>query len=191
MAEETHQNEPERGVALSGPIIRAYLSPCRSCKNCIYDCNQWGFYTYDDLFQIGCVGLCKAAATDKGGTFSTYAYRLIWHEICDALIQSTKRYSDEITADVTPYKKVETENGEFLSGLRIDLFQALSSARREAPPSTAKGIDAMVMMSQGYTSSEIGERMGASAKLVCAWVSKARKFLKERPETEAIAVYRS
>lgn len=59
MAEETHQNEPERGVALSGPIIRAYLSPCRSCKNCIYDCNQWGFYTYDDLFQIGCCNLTE------------------------------------------------------------------------------------------------------------------------------------
>ena len=25
-----------------------------------------GMYTRDDLFQIGCIGLCKAAATDKG-----------------------------------------------------------------------------------------------------------------------------
>ena len=71
----------------------------------------------------------------------------------------------------------------------MDLSKALSSARKDAPPSTAKGIDAMVLMSQGYTSREIGERMGASARLVCAWVSKARKFLKDRPETEAIAVY--
>ena len=23
------------------------------------------YYTYDDLFQIGCIGLSKAAATDK------------------------------------------------------------------------------------------------------------------------------
>ena len=45
MAEETHQNEPEGGVALSGPIIRAYLSPCRSCKNCIYDCKGKSIYT--------------------------------------------------------------------------------------------------------------------------------------------------
>ena len=52
---------------------------------------QLGIYTYDDIFQIGCIGLCKAAATDKGGTFSTYAYRLIWNEICDALIYSTRR----------------------------------------------------------------------------------------------------
>ena len=39
---------------------------------------QLGIYSYDDIFQIGCIGLCKAAATDKGGIFSTYAYRLIW-----------------------------------------------------------------------------------------------------------------
>ena len=40
---------------------------------------QLGIYSYDDIFQIGCIGLCKAAATDKGGIFSTYAYRLIWN----------------------------------------------------------------------------------------------------------------
>ena len=26
----------------------------------------FGSYTREDLFQIGCIGLCKAAATDKG-----------------------------------------------------------------------------------------------------------------------------
>ena len=33
----------------------------------VHGYDQWGFYTYDDLFQTGCIGLCKAAATDKGG----------------------------------------------------------------------------------------------------------------------------
>ena len=37
-----------------------------------------GLFTYEDLFQIGCIGLCKAAATDRGGCFSTYAYRCIF-----------------------------------------------------------------------------------------------------------------
>ena len=60
---------------------------------------QLGIYTYDDIFQIGCIGLCKAAATDKGGTFSTYAYRLIWNEICDALIYSTRRQATELSSD--------------------------------------------------------------------------------------------
>ena len=51
----------------------------------------FGSYTREDLFQIGCIGLCKAAATDKGGCFSTYAYRLIWNEICTALISAPGR----------------------------------------------------------------------------------------------------
>lgn len=44
MAGRAHQNEPEGGVALSAPIIRAYLSPCRSCKKCIYDCKGKSIY---------------------------------------------------------------------------------------------------------------------------------------------------
>ena len=51
----------------------------------VHSPQQLGMFSYDDLFQIGCIGLCKAAATDKGGVFSTYAYRLIWNEICSAL----------------------------------------------------------------------------------------------------------
>ena len=155
----------------------------------VHGYDQWGFYTYDDLFQTGCIGLCKAAATDKGGIFSTYAYRLIWHEICDALIQSTKRSADKVMADVTPYINTELEQDALQNELRMDLSRILGLARKEAPSSTAKGIDAMILMSQGYTSTEIGARMGASARLVCAWVSKARKFLKSRPETETVAAY--
>ena len=31
----------------------------------------FGSFTREDLFQTGCIGLCKAAAPDKGGSFST------------------------------------------------------------------------------------------------------------------------
>ena len=55
-----------------------------------------GSYTREDLFQVGCIGLCKAVATDKGGTFSTYAYRLIWHEICDVLVKANKQRNAEV-----------------------------------------------------------------------------------------------
>lgn len=70
---------------------------------------QLGFYTYDDIFQIGCIGLCKAAATDKGGTFSTYAYRLIWNEICDALIYITRRQAHESSCDLVPLAQDKRE----------------------------------------------------------------------------------
>ena len=66
---------------------------------------QYGMYSREDLFQIGCIGLCKAVVSDRGGCFSTYAYRLIWNEICDALVSSTrngKRETEQrLTADST------------------------------------------------------------------------------------------
>lgn len=43
-AEEVQENEPESRVALLDHIIRAYFSPCRSCKNCGYDCQSKSIY---------------------------------------------------------------------------------------------------------------------------------------------------
>ena len=145
---------------------------------------QMGIYSRDDLFQIGCIGLCKAAATDKGGNFSTYAYRLIWNQICDALIYSTRRQANEVTYDVSPYT-AETDENDLALGIAID--QALEKAKLEAPPSTVKGIDAIRLMSQGYTCKEIGEQMNATDKQVAAMVSKARKFLKGRKDVLDLA----
>ena len=145
---------------------------------------QLGIYSRDDLFQIGCICLCKAAATDKGGNFSTYAYRLIWNQICDALIYSTRRQTNETTYDVTPFT-AERDDTDIEMGIAID--QALEKAKLEAPPSTVKGIDAIRLMSEGYTCKEIGEQMNATDKQVAAMVSKARKFLKGRKDVLDLA----
>ena len=77
---ERQQRIVEANMGLVGRVI----------KDKVHGLGQEGAFTYDDLFQIGCIGLCKAAATDKGGCFSTYAYRLIWNEICDALVKTTR-----------------------------------------------------------------------------------------------------
>lgn len=79
----------------------------------------FGRYTREDLFQIGCIGLCKAAATDKGGCFSTYAYRLIWNEICTALISATRNASREHPMEL-PILEIQGINGEFTSALELE-----------------------------------------------------------------------
>lgn len=145
---------------------------------------QLGIYSREDLYQIGCIGLCKAAATDKGGNFSTYAYRLIWNQICDALIYSTRRQALEMSCDEIPHQE---EAPDPFSEMAMVLDAALDRAEAAAPHSTAKGIKALRLMAQGYTCREIGNQMGASDKLVCAWISKARKFLKARPEIAELA----
>ena len=55
----------------------------------------------------------------------------------------------------------------------------LDEAERSAAGVTAKGIRALRLMSDGYTAREIGEQMGASANNVTAWVSRARRYLRE------------
>ena len=82
---ERQQRIVEENMGLVGRVI----------KDKVHGLGQEGTFTYDDLFQIGCIGLCKAAATDKGGCFSTYAYRLIWNEICDTLVKTTRINQNE------------------------------------------------------------------------------------------------
>lgn len=147
---------------------------------------QLGIYTYDDIFQIGCIGLCKAAATDKGGTFSTYAYRLIWNEICDALIYSTRWQATELSSDMIPLVAENPTVSIANVATQLDVQAALKAAKQKASPCVIKGIDAMIQMAKGRSSKEIGNEFGVSANLVCAWVSKARNFLKKRPEILAL-----
>ena len=70
---------------------------------------------------------------------------------------------------------------------QLDVQDALKVAKQEASPCVLKGIDAMIRMAEGHSSKEIGAELGVSANLVCAWVSKARKYLKSRPEILALA----
>lgn len=167
---EQQQKLVEENMGLVGKVI----------KDKVHGLNNMFFYTYEDLFQIGCIGLSKAAATDKGGVFSTYAYRLIWNEICDALIYASKRSAAETTADGKDLSIVFVNyNG---TDLKVSLEQALKIAKEDANNTVSRGIDALVLMNDGLTAKEIGERFDVAANIVTAWISKARKFLKARPD---------
>lgn len=146
---------------------------------------QLGMYSREDLFQIGCIGLCKAVATDQGGCFSTYAYRLIWNEICDALVSSARKEKREMAVEVLSEMGTYQEHDD--KDLQISLQNILAQAEGVVPAFMKKGIRAMFLMEKGYTSREIGEQMGVRANLVCAWVSKARKYLRELTELRQIA----
>lgn len=150
----------------------------------VHGTNQYGIFRYEDLFQIGCIGLCKAAATDKGGCFSTYAYRLIWNEICDALIYANRRKDTEVLVEYEALCQTEDANNHYPDELGV--AKTLFTVREDAVPTVRKGIDALILMSQGYSCREIGEKMGGTPKLVTAWVSKARKHLKSLPEFQRL-----
>jgi len=154
----------------------------RVIKDKVYGIRNIGIFTYDDLFQIGCVGLCKAADTYKPGKacFSTYAYRLIRNEIFDALEYATLRRSHE---ELVPPDEIPGYDEQNFADEAQDLKRILDHVQAQADGVTAKGIMAIRLLSDGYTHRDIGERMGgASANNVSAWVARARKYLRTRPE---------
>ena len=133
--------------------------------------------SYEDLFQAGCIGLCEAAITDKGGCFSTYAYRLIWNEICDELIRNTKLVLNEQSTDtVDVLSEAASAHPDPLT--IFDLRHTIGQAKAKAQGGTARGIQCLELTVQGYTSKEIGAIVGADPGTVRMWMTRARKYLK-------------
>ena len=151
----------------------------------VHNPQQLGIFVYDDLVQIGCIGLCKAAATDKGGTFSTYAYRLIWNEICSALEYASVRSARETVTDpelmARPGAASEIPDIGYL-----DLESLLTEAEIRASGVTAKGIQAIRLKAKGYTSREIGMILDAPVNHITAWIAKARAYLKADPRLQEL-----
>lgn len=146
----------------------------------VHNPQQLGIFSYEDLFQIGCLGLCKAAATDKGGVFSTYAYRLIWNEICSALQYASFRSSRELLTEVGVSLIAEEDQRHFDADY-MDMESLLYQAEIRATGVTAKGIQALKLTAKGYTCREVSEMMDVPVNHVTAWIAKARKFLRSDP----------
>ena len=148
-----------------------------------------GIFGYDDLYQIGSIGLCKAAETYNPEIckFSTYAWRLIKNEILDALAYSNVRTSRECpyvaAEDAADDSSTPSDYLEF-----TELQRVLDEIGDAAGGVAAKGIKAIGLLAAGYTNREIGEMMGASANNVTAWVAKARKLLRENPAVRELRV---
>ena len=115
----------------------------------------FGSYTREDLFQIGCIGLCKAAATDKGGCFSTYAYRLIWNEICTALISATRKASGEQPMEL-PILEIPGGQMEEFTLPPWSWRTCWSEGNGTATGVAKKGIQALRLRVNGYSTREIG-----------------------------------
>ena len=153
--------EQQRIVEENLGLVRAVLSRCVSSPG------STGIYSYDDLFQIGCIALCAV--------FSTYAFAAIRNRIYNALARATYCRKREKQSDFPnePVAVVPMDTPE-----AHELRKVLRETQDRLKGVTRKGIDAMIFMSEGFTCREIGEMYGTNANNVTAWISKARKALR-------------
>ena len=158
----------EANMGLVGKVI----------QNCVHSLDKGCIYDYSDLFQIGCIGLCKAAQTDQSGkgAFSTYAYLLIRNEIYTQLEYATRRGREQATDPAELPCCVENRGLEQTESCAA-LMGLLDRAEEAATGVTLKGIQAIRLLADGYSNREIGERFGVPANHVTAWVAKARRLI--------------
>ncbi len=157
----------EQHMGLVGQVI----------NNCVA-IPQDGVLSLEDLQHIGRIGLCKAAYAYQVGNahFGTYAYIVIRNEIYKNLSKQWRRTKNE---DLWS----EEAEGSYLDHCsELDILLAILRTEQESmPQSSAKGVDALILLAEGYSCKEIAAIYGCTTNLVTAWMSNARKALKTSP----------
>lgn len=154
------------------------------CRYVSYDERQ-------DLLQIGNLALCKAAMNYDGNRpFETYAKVVIRNAIYDywRSLQKERTYAcsmdaiadnetdtsyQQLLADTSSLQNLEQEHN-----LR-SIYEYLQTLQNVNCTTIKKGIQALLLQQNGYTSQEISKHYGVPASYVRAWKSKARKYLQQ------------
>ena len=171
----------EDHLSIVAKVIQTLTCGCRYVS---YDERQ-------DLLQIGNLALCKAAMNYDGNRpFETYATVVIRNAIYDywRSLQKERTYTcsmdaiadnetdtsyQQLLADTSSLQNLEQEHN-----LR-SIYEYLQTLQNVNCTTIKKGIQALLLQQNGYTSQEISKHYGVPASHVRAWKSKARKYLQQ------------
>ena len=148
------------------PIVAKVIQTLTcSCRYVSYDERQ-------DLLQIGNLALCKAAMNYDGSRpFETYAKVVIRNAIYDYWRSLQKERTYTCSMDAIADNETDTSYQQLLADT--------SSLQNVNCTTIKKGIQALLLQQNGYTSQEISKHYGVPASHVRAWKSKARKYLQQ------------
>lgn len=171
----------EDHLSIVAKVIQTLTCGCRYVS---YDERQ-------DLLQIGNLALCKAAMNYDGNRpFETYAKVVIRNAIYDywRSLQKERTYTCSMDAIAdnetdTSYQQLladtsSLQNWEQEDNLR-SIYEYLQTLQNVNCTTIKKGIQALLLQQNGYTSQEISKHYGVPASHVRAWKSKARKYLQQ------------
>ena len=145
--------------------------------------------SYDDFYQIGCEALCRAAMQYEParGSFEPFGYRYVYNAIIDHCRAQNRvsRHIAELQVDEDGEPIVFRSLGEDpdLDGIVAakNLHEILRECEKRHAGITRRGIEAMRLKSLGCSSKDIAEKYGTTVNNVNAWISRARKKLKDDP----------
>ena len=174
----------EQHLDLVSIIIRKYISVNEQVRG----------LEYEDLYQYGCLALCKAAYLYDGRVkFETFAGTVIRNALLDECRKAMKNYSRSLSYDAC-INADDDDDGTFAGMLgdtsditdRLisdELLSIVQSAKKTHKGAVLKGIEAIELRIKGYSGTEIARMYGVKNNHVTSWISKAVAVLKnEHPE---------
>lgn len=134
-----------------------------------------------DYYQIGCVGLCKAAAAYRPGgcTFNTYASRCIDNEIFMALRRERVRREERRAASLDAREsKDKMTLGELIEDREnVESLLSVREIRRAISAMDEKERKVLTLRAQGYGQEAIGRAAGVSQSYVSRILKKTYRAL--------------
>lgn len=150
-------------------------------------------FEYDDLYQEGCIWLCKAAASfqpEKGVPFTAYAEKVVANGLrtyCRLMrgkqkwVRCIPSYSDSDVVQFALGQIPEPTYQEEEMLADMDVMQLLHRMKGQYTGTTRLGIEAIELKVKGYSGKEIAAMYGVKPNLVGAWISRAKQKLRQNP----------
>ena len=154
--------------------------------------NIFGF-GFEDLYQEGCIWLCRAAATydNTSSQFKTYAKVVVRNGLfsyCKRMCNIQKRIinhhdlpMDREGSDCETFESripAEDSYEDLISSM--DVMGLLESAQSRYKGVTWQGIEALKLKTLGYTGADIANLWGVKQNHLGSWISRAKsKLLKD------------
>ena len=139
---------------------------------------------YDDLYQEGCMALCRAAASynpQNGAQFHSYAISVIRNYLIDYCrhIQTQRSYAQVVSLEELREDSSREPSVSYDDTNRLYAEQLLAYGKRTYNGTARLGIEALELKIQGYSGTEIAKFYGVKPNLVGAWISRAAAKLKK------------
>lgn len=148
-------------------------------------------FSYDDLYQEGCIHLCRAAATYDVSIsqFPTYAKKVVRNGLLS--------YCRQMCNKQRHFTRLEVgEHGELLADgealLQVDDFNshislmetiALLESRKQDYHGVARlGIEALELKIKGFSIKDIAGIYQVPSSYIGAWISRSAQKLRKDPE---------
>ena len=142
--------------------------------------------SYDDLYQVGCEAICKAAMqySPQKGIFAPYARKVIYNAMIDYCRHVGYRSQNQTDIffdcdnSALAMLLMSSESEAALSDVEhSDAVQIFQKRKEEFTGVAKAGVEAMELRMEGYTTAEIAEMYGTTRNNITAWIARARKRL--------------